>query len=69
MPHGSYLGFNATGAHIWRLLRDPLGFDRICAAMTAEFDVAPDRCREEVASLLDNLVASGLITEELGSLA
>jgi hypothetical protein len=69
MPHGSFLGFNATAAHIWRLLHDPLGFERICAAMTAEFDVDPDRCRKEVASLLDNLLASGLITEEHGSLA
>jgi len=37
--------------------------------MTAEFDVDPDRCRTEVASLLDNLLASGLITEEHESLA
>jgi hypothetical protein len=69
MPHGSYLGFNATAAYIWRLLRDPLALDPICAAMTAEFDVDPDRCRTEVASLLDNLLAAGLITEEHGSLA
>jgi hypothetical protein len=69
MPHGSYLGFNATAAHIWRLLRDPLSLDRICAAMTREFDVGADICRAEVASLLDNLLAAGLITEEHGSLA
>jgi hypothetical protein len=69
MPHGSYLGFNPTAAHIWRLLRDPLGLDRICAAMAAEFDVEADLCRTEVASLLVNLLAAGLITEEHGSLA
>jgi hypothetical protein len=69
LPRGSYLGFNATAAHIWRLLRDPLSLDRICAAMTGEFDVDADICRAEVASLLDTLLAAGLITEEHGSLS
>ena len=62
LPHGSYLGFNATASHIWRLLQDPLTLEQICAAMIAEFKVEPDLCATEVGSLLNKLLAAGLIT-------
>jgi hypothetical protein len=62
-PGGSYVGLNATAAHVWRLLRDPLNRDQICEAMTREFEVDQARCLEEVDSLLDNLLAAGLIEE------
>lgn len=62
LPGGSYLGFNATASHVWRLLRDPLSLERICAAMTAEFEVEPALCEAEVQSLLHRLLAAGLIT-------
>jgi hypothetical protein len=59
---GSYLGFNATAAHLWRLLNEPRTLDALCDAMTAEFDIDKDRCRSEVAQLLDKLLAANLIT-------
>lgn len=62
LPGGSYLGFNATAAHVWRLLQDPLTFEQICHAMTAEFEVEPAQCTTEIQSLLNSLLAAGLIT-------
>jgi hypothetical protein len=59
---GSYLGFNATASHVWRLLQDRLTIDQICGAMIAEFDVEPALCGAEVQSLLNRLLAAGLIT-------
>jgi hypothetical protein len=62
LPGGSYLGFNATASHIWRVLQDPLTLEQICAAMIAEFEVEPGLCATEVESLLKKLLAAGLIT-------
>jgi hypothetical protein len=62
LPGGSYLGFNATAAHVWRLLQDPHTFEQICAAMIAEFEVEPALCGTEIHTLLNSLLAAGLIT-------
>lgn len=69
LPGGSYLGFNATAAHVWRLLQDPLTFDQICDAMIAEFEVEPALCGTEIRSLLNELLTAGLITARNESLA
>jgi hypothetical protein len=62
---GSYLGFNATASHVWRLLQDSLTLEQICGAMTAEFEVEPALCQAEVQSLLTRLLAAGLINQEI----
>ena len=61
MASGSYLGFNATAAHVWRLLDQPRTLGALCQAMTQEFDVDADRCRAELHELLDQMLAAGLI--------
>jgi PqqD family protein of HPr-rel-A system len=61
LASGKYLGFNATAAHLWRQLDEPKTLDELCAAMLAEFDVDPQRCRSEVAALLEKLTAAGIL--------
>jgi hypothetical protein len=61
LSSGTYLGFNATAAHLWRLLDAPKTLDELCNAMKAEFDVEADRCRREISSLLDRLSAAGMV--------
>lgn len=63
LARGTYLGFNTTAAHLWRLLADPLTFAQICRGMQAEFDVESAVCEAEVAPLLDELLTAGLIRE------
>jgi len=62
LARGSYLGFNPTASHVWRLLQDPLTLEQICGAMIAEFEVEPALCGAEIQSLLNKLLAAGLIT-------
>lgn len=62
IPTGAYLGFNATAAHVWRMLDQPRTLDDLCARLTAAFDVDDDRCRIEVTALLARLVAADLVT-------
>lgn len=61
MASGSYLGFNATAAHVWRLLEQPRTLRVLCEAMTEEFDIDADHCRTELHELLDQMLAAGLI--------
>jgi len=61
MAHGSYLGFNATAAHVWRLLDEPRTLDALCQALMLEFEVDAEKCHSEVADLLGKLVAAGMV--------
>jgi hypothetical protein len=61
LEHGTYLGFNATAAQIWRLLDEPQTLDGLCRAMMLEFDVDAARCRGEVEELLGRLAADGMV--------
>jgi hypothetical protein len=61
MEHGTYLGFNATAAHLWRLLDEPRTLDGLCQAMLLEFDVDAARCRSEIEELLGRLAAADMV--------
>jgi hypothetical protein len=56
-----YFEFNKVGSAIWRLLAAPMTLGALVAALTAEFDVDPERCREETVAMLAQLDAHGLI--------
>ncbi len=62
LPTGSYLGFNATAAHVWRLLNEPKSLDALCEGMMAEFDIDAGRCRVEVGALMDKLLTAKLVS-------
>ena len=61
LSSGRYLGFNPTAAHIWQLLETSRTVDDLVVAMVAEFEIDPERCRNEIVSLLDQLTSTGLI--------
>lgn len=58
---GNYIGLSQVGAHIWELLDTPLAVDALCVRLQEEYDVAPETCRAEVESFLDELVKHGAI--------
>jgi len=62
MRSGSYLGFNATAAHVWRLLEQPQTAESLCDSLRSEFAVNEDRCRAAVDRLLDQFKAKGWVT-------
>ena len=59
---GYYLGLSDVGARIWELIETPRDIEAVCAQLQDEFDVAPDVCRAEVESFLNELVTQGAIT-------
>jgi hypothetical protein len=58
---GNYIGLSEVGAHIWKLIETPQEVDTLCAQLVGEFEVAPDVCRAEVETFLNELVKHGAI--------
>jgi hypothetical protein len=61
---GLYHGLNPVAARIWDLLAEPIDEDGLVATLVAEFDVAEEDCRREVAAFLSGLHERGLVTED-----
>lgn len=61
VEHGKYFNLNAVGARIWELLETPTTLDGLVAALTAEYDVAPDDARREVERFIGSLRDRGLL--------
>jgi hypothetical protein len=58
---GLYYGLDPVGARIWNLMQEPRPVAEIQDAITAEYDVDPERCALDLTALLQKLLAEGLI--------
>ena len=58
---GVYYGLDPVGARIWNLMQEPRPVAEIQDAITAEYDVDPERCALDLTALLQKLLAEGLI--------
>ena len=58
---GVYYGLDPVGARIWNLIQEPRPVAEIQHAITSEYDVEPERCAQDLAALLEKLLAEGLI--------
>lgn len=58
---GVYYGIDPVGARIWQLLQQPRTVGQICALLLAEYDVAAERCEDDLLLFLSNLQTKGLI--------
>jgi hypothetical protein len=57
-----YFGLNRVGARVWELLPAVESMDELTAAISAEYPDAPaDSVRADVAELLEQLAAQGLV--------
>jgi hypothetical protein len=58
---GNYIGLSEVGARIWELIETPQEVDAVCARLQEEYEVAPEICRNEVETFLNELVKHGAI--------
>jgi hypothetical protein len=58
---GNYIGLSEVGARVWEIIETPSEFDAVCAQLEQEYEVAPDVCRAEVETFLNELVKHGAI--------
>ncbi len=59
---GNYIGLSEVGARIWELIETPKKVDAVCNQLVDEFEIAPEVCRAEVDTFLNELVKHGAIT-------
>jgi hypothetical protein len=63
---GVYYGLDPVGARIWNLMQEPRAVIEIQNTITGEYDVEQEQCARDLISLLEKLLAEGLIEVKNG---
>jgi hypothetical protein len=59
---GAYYGLDEVGAIIWEFLeKGPQTVDALCDAVMSEYEVDQDSCKEDINSLLKDLISEKLV--------
>jgi hypothetical protein len=61
LKSGVYYGLNAIGARVWSLLQEPKTVDAVLAALLEEYEVEPNRCQDDLLTLLQDLAERQLV--------
>ena len=61
LKSGVYHGLEAVGARIWELLEEAGHIAEIRDALLDEYEVAAERCEEDLVALIDELESHGLV--------
>ena len=56
-----YHGLDETGSRIWQLVQNPTTAERISSVLLEEYEVEPQRCQQDVLTLLQELADNGLV--------
>jgi len=54
-------GMAGVTASVWKLLSEPMSLPQLCDRLGAAYAVDSEVCRREVAALLEEMVAAGLV--------
>jgi hypothetical protein len=63
IQRGQCYGLNAVASDIWRLLAQPVTREEICQTLLKDYDIDQASCRGEVAKLISDLEAEGLVRQ------
>ena len=61
LKDGVYYGLNTVGARVWALLEEPRSVAALRSLLLDEYDIDPDVCGHQLASLLNDLAGHGLL--------
>lgn len=56
-----YYSVNDVGARVWTLIQTPRSVGEICANIEGHYDVASERCYDDLVALLGRMAEAGLI--------
>src|SRR3954453_10633167 len=59
MESGTYFGLNEVGARVWSLIQEPRAVCDIQEVILREYEVEPERCGEDLDTLLRDLSTAG----------
>lgn len=57
----TYFSLDPVGAAVWDRMIAPATLDDLTRAIAADYAVAPEECRRDIAGLLDDMLTHGLI--------
>lgn len=66
VTRGHYFGLNEVGRAVWKELMTGIPVRQAYEHLLTEFDVAPERLRQDVTSLVHDLVSQGLLEDARG---
>ena len=69
LSSGVYFSLNRVGSRIWELIQEPRSVREVRDTLVGEFDVDPERCQQDIVSLLEELDAKGLVEFSDGTTA
>jgi hypothetical protein len=61
LTNSVYYGVNPVAASVWKLLQQPRSVVELRDSLVDEYDVDPERCVQDLLSLLDKMRDEGLI--------
>ena len=61
LKNSTYYGLDPTGAHIWKLIQEPIRIQDLVDRLRKEYDVSRDQCTEDVLALLRDMHDEGLV--------
>jgi hypothetical protein len=68
LTSGEYVGLDAIGSHIWRLIEQDGQKESIRRGLLAEFDLGDKECDEELDAFLSMLTAKKLVAIDASGL-
>lgn len=63
---GLCYGLDAVGLRVLQLIDPPATLAEVCARLIAEYEVDDATCEQDVADLIDHLMAEGLVKVQRG---
>jgi hypothetical protein len=61
LKNSVYYGVNPVAASVWRLIQQPRSVGELRDALVEEYEVEPERCEQDLLTLLDKMRDEGLI--------
>lgn len=58
---GNYIGLDAVGTTVWRLLQQPRKMEELVEGVTREFDIDAETARADLIGFLEGLRDQGLL--------
>ena len=62
LKSGVYFGLDPVGTRIWQLFAEHEVLSEVARAVVAEYDVAEDKCSEDLLKLVDDLEKQELVS-------
>ena len=62
LKSGVYFGLDPVGTRIWQLFSEHEVLSEVAQAVVAEYDVAEDKCSEDLLKLVDDLEKQELVS-------